>query len=247
MSAGRVSEADVTIDDDLFGASWRTLDAKAVAHRAFVERAWSGKLRHFAVTCKKHAHFPGILHRAEQHRRIGRRVAIVSEHLHPQRAHAVDARQFLALAPFRDTAGGVNRDSRIFCSDGKHLPDHRRRVDRRHGVGHHHHTGDAAIDRRLGSCRDVFLSLKSRLAKVHMRIKHAGHQNPLLGIDHAAAIGRLDPLPDFSNHTALHQDITEHQVRTVFRGNAGVLDEKVHGSLREIDGAVIMTRIRHRA
>ena len=63
-----------------------------------------------------------------------------------------------------------------------------------------------------------------------MRIKHAGHQNPLLGIDHAAAIGRLDPLPDFSNQTALHQHITGHQLRIVFRGDAGVLDEEVHGS-----------------
>ena len=247
VRTGRVRETNVAVDDDLFGTCRRSLDAKAVTHRAFVERAWSCKLGNFAVACKKHAHFPRILHRAEQHRCVSRRVAIVGEHLHPQRAHAIDTRQLLAFAPFSDTAGSIDWDARIFCSDGKHLTNHRRRVDRRHGVGHHHHAGDATIDRCLGSGRDVFLRLKSWFAKMHMRIKHSGHQNPLLGIDHAAIIGRLDPLAYFANHTAFDQYIAMRQVRTFFRGDAGVLDEEVHGFLIDVDTSLIMSRTRHRA
>ena len=69
VRAGGVGEADVAVDDDFLGAGGRALDAEAVAHRAFVERARSGEFGDLAMAGEEHAELGGVLHGAATARR----------------------------------------------------------------------------------------------------------------------------------------------------------------------------------
>ncbi len=198
VGAGGVGEADVAVDDDFLGAGGRALDAEAVTHGAFVERARAGEFGHLAVAGEEHAELGGVLHGAQQHRGIAGGVAVVGEHSHAERAHAVDAGEFLAGAVLGDAAGSVNRDAGGAVGDLEHLADDGGGVDGGLGVRHHDHAGDAAVDGGLGAGGDGFLGLEAGFAQMHVGVEHAGQQDAAAGVDDAGALRGGQAVADLS-------------------------------------------------
>src|SRR6478752_6267116 len=88
-------------------AAW----ARRMSRSMMISSAQAGELGHLAMAGEEHAELGGVLHGAQQHGGIAGGVAIVGEHFHAERAHAVDAGHLLAVAVLGDAAGGVNRDA----------------------------------------------------------------------------------------------------------------------------------------
>ena len=228
VRAGGVGQTDVAVDDDFLRAGGRALDAKAVADETFVERARAGEFRDLAMAGEEHSELGGILHGAQQHGGIARGVAVVGEHRHAERAHAVDAGKFLAMAVLGDAAGGVNRDAGGAFGDVQHIGDHGGRVDRRAGVRHHHHAGDAAVDRGFRAGCDGFLRLETGLAEMDVRVKHAGREDTVAGVDDARAVGGGQAAADLLDFTVGDQDVAGNEIGRILGGDAGVGDEEFH-------------------
>ena len=207
VRARRMGQANVAVDDDFLRAGRRTLDAEPVAHHPFVQGARPGQLRHLAVAGEKHPKLGGVLHRPQQHRRVGGGISVVGQHLHPERAHALNFRQLLALAVLGDAAGGVHRNAGPVLGIFQHGGYRRCRVEGRAGVRHHHHAGDAAVDGRFAARGDGFLVLKTGGAEVDVGIKHAGHQHPAARVDDPGAFGDGQIGTDVLNYSFDNQDI----------------------------------------
>lgn len=231
MGAGGVGEADVAVDDDLLGAGGGAGDAELVGGRAVVEGAGAGELRHLAVGGEEHAELRGVLHGAVEQGGVGGGVAVVGEHFHPGGAHAVDARHFLALAAFRDAAGGEDGDAGVAAAGFEHGGDGGTGIEGGGGVGHHHQAGDAAVDRGLGAGGDVFLVLTAGLAEMDVGVEKAGAEDAVLAVDHPCIAGIGEAGGYFVDDSVADQDVGGKEGGGGFGGDTGVAEEQVHAAV----------------
>ena len=230
VGAGGVGEADVAVDDDFFGAGGGAVDAELVGGGAVVEGAGAGELGDFAMGGEEHVELGGVLHGAVEEGGVDGGIAIIGEHEDSGGAHAVDACEFLALAAFGDATGSVDGDAGVFCSRGKDGGDGCTGVDGGGGIWHHDDAGDAAVDGCFGACGDIFLLLLAGFAEVDVGIEEGGEEDLVLAVDDLGVGWGADAGGDFFDDAVDDEDVGGEEAWGGFGGDAGVLEEEVHGA-----------------